>query len=261
MRSHWEALRAGLVRSLETSETTDAFEELRSRSPHFDGVPSAAFLAASLSAGGSLGARDPALWALIEAARDRRVGRLAQTILLVCFWPALDAIFRRRFNLFPRRQHELSVELVDCFIMELQRADVRRVSCLSATLLRNTDRNLVRRRARERALAAKATAVTPNVAVVEPPEPVASPFGLGVEQTDTETIAVLTTWLRNAIGTDSVVVAAAVFGGKTCPEIARSLGISHAAARKRLCRALARARVAFLSERQSQPATSTAFVN
>jgi DNA-directed RNA polymerase specialized sigma24 family protein len=260
MRSLWESLRAGLVRSLGASEAITTFAELRSRSDALAGVGSPAELAASLSSDAGLDARDPTLWALVDAARDRRVGRLAQNLLLLGFWPALDAIFRRRFSLFTNPQ-DLASEIVASFTLEVQRVDLRRVTCLTATLLRNTDRNLTRRRCAEMRLARSSTQVAPDVATVEQPEPFTSPFGLTVNQSDADSIAALTTWLHHAIGDEAGVVVDAVLAGKTSTQIAARLGISHAAARKRLCRALARARVAFFAENQSQPGASTAFAN
>lgn len=262
MRSQWESLRAGLIRSLDTSDAITMFEELQLRSNSLEGLASPAELAAALSCFGGLNERDPALWALVEAARDPRVARLAQTLLLLGLWPALDAIFRRRFSLFKARSQELASEIVASFTLEVQRVDLRRVTCLTATLLRNTERNLVRRRCSELKRAAKFTEVTADLAAVQPPEPIAaSPFGLTVNHSDADSIAALSRWLHHAIGEDAGVVVDAVLAGMTCTQIAARLGISHAAARKRLCRALARARVAFLAESQSQTGSSTAFAN
>jgi DNA-directed RNA polymerase specialized sigma24 family protein len=261
MRSQWESLRAGLVRSLEASEAIAMFTELRSRSDALAGLGSPAELVASLSSDAGLDARDPTLWALVEAARDRRVGRLAQSLLLLGLWPALDAIFRKRFSLFTNRPQDLASEIVASFTLEVQRIDLSRVTCLTATLLRNTDRNLTRRRCAELRLARRSTEVAPDVATVEPPEPFTSPFGLTVNQSDTDSIAALSAWLHHAIGNEADVVIDAVLAGMTCAQIAKRIGISHAAARKRLCRALARARVVFFAENQSQVGPSTAFAN
>jgi RNA polymerase sigma-70 factor (ECF subfamily) len=261
MRSHWEALRAGLVRSIGDREAIKGFEELRSRSKALAAFETAAELVASVSSNTDLDARDPILWALVGAAHERRVCRLAQTLLLLSFWPALDAIFHRRFCLFPMRPQDLASEIVARFTMEVQRVDLRRVACLTATLLRNTERNLVRARRCERKVAARVTDVTPDVAVIPPSEPVASSFGLPEGQTDADSIADLSDWLRRAIGHEADVVVDAVFGGKPRNEIAAALGISHAAARKRLERALTRARAAFLADRQSQAGSSIAFAN
>jgi DNA-directed RNA polymerase specialized sigma24 family protein len=99
------------------------------------------------------------------------------------------------------------------------------------------------------------------VATVEQPESFTSPFGLAVHQSDADSIAALSTWLHHAIGDEADVVVDAVLAGMTCAQIAKRIGISHAAARKRLCRALARARVAFFAEQESQVGSSTAFAN
>lgn len=261
MRSHWEALRAGLMRSIETREATAVFEILRSRSKVFERFKTTTDFVVAISSSTDLDARDPALWLLVHATHDRDLRRLAQALLLLCFWPALDAIFRRRVGLFLSRPQDLASEIVARFTIEVQRIDLRRVACLTATLLRNTERNLVRAHRCERMVASRATAVTPEVAVMLPPEPVASSFGLPAGQADAESIEALSDWLRRAIGKEADLVVEAVLKGKARSDIAVTLGISHAAARKRLERALARVRVAFLADARSQMGASVAFSN
>jgi DNA-directed RNA polymerase specialized sigma24 family protein len=261
MRSQWEALRAGLMRSIETREGFAAFEDLRSRVKCFESFKTATELVAAISSNTDLDARDPVLRTLVHATHDRGVRRLAQALLLLCFWPALDAMFRRRVGLFLSRPQDLASEIVARFTIEVQRIDLRRVACLTATLLRNTERNLVRAHRCERMVAARATTVTPEVAVTLPPEPVASSFGLPANQADGDSIEALGEWLRRAIGKEADLVVEAVLKGKARSEIAVTLGISHAAARKRLERALARARAAFLADPRSQTGASIAFAN
>jgi RNA polymerase sigma-70 factor (ECF subfamily) len=249
------------MRSIETREAVAAFEVLRSRSKVFEPFRTATELVVAISSSTDLDARDPALWILVHATHDRGVRRLAQALLLLCFWPALDAIFRRRVGLFLSRPQDLASEIVACFTNEVQRIDLRRVTCLTATLLRNTERNLVRAHRCERMVASRATAVTPEVAVTLPPEPVASSFGLPANQADADSIEALGDWLRRAIGKEGDLVVEAVLKGKARSDIAVTLGISHAAARKRLERALARARAAFLANSQSHTGASIAFAN
>jgi DNA-directed RNA polymerase specialized sigma24 family protein len=263
MRSSWEALRAGLLRSIQGREARATFDELKSRSRAFARFETPADLVAAVSPDADLDGRDPVLWALVTASHDRRIRRLSQALLILCLWPALDAMFRRRFLLFPNRPQDLASEIIARFTAEVHRVDPRRVACLTATLLRNTERNVVRARAAERRAAAKTTAVTPDVAVVLPPEPdrEASLFGLEANHSETDSVAALSKWLRAALGDDADLVVDAVFHRKRGPEIAASLGISHAAARKRLERALARARAALLVDARSQTAASVALAS
>jgi RNA polymerase sigma-70 factor (ECF subfamily) len=172
-------------------------------------------------------------------------------------------MFRRRFLLFPNRPQDLASEIIARFTAEVHRVDPRRVGCLTATLLRNTERNVVRARRAERRAAAKTTAVTPEAAVVQPPEPdrEASPFGLEADQSETDSVVALCNWLRAALGDDADLIVDSVFHRKRGPQIAASLGISHAAARKRLERALARARTALLADARSQSAAPVALAS
>jgi len=263
MRSSWEALRAGLLRSIQDRKACATFDELKSRSERFALFRTPVDLVAAVSPDTNLDARDPVLWALVAAARVHRTRRLAQALLILCLWPALDAMFRRRFMLFPNRPQDLASEIVARFTAEVQRVDPRRVGCLTATLLRNTERNLVRTRRAERRLAAKTTQVTADAAVVMPPEPVGapSPFGVHAGQSDSDSIAALSSWLHAALGDEADLVVDAVFHQKRGPQIAASLGISHAAARKRLERALARARTALLCDPTSHTAASVALAS
>jgi len=263
MRSSWEALRAGLLRSIQGREVSAVFDELRSRSEAVARFESPTHLVAAVSPDADLDRRDPVLWALVAAARDRRTRRLAQALLILCLWPALDAMFRRRFLLFPDRPQDLASEIIARFTAEVHRVDPRRVACLTATLIRNTERNVVRTRRAERKVAAQRTDITPEAAVVMPPEPEREPsrFGLAADQSDADSVSALSDWLHAALGDDADLVVDAVFRRKRGPQIAAALGISHAAARKRLERALGRARAALLIDRRSQAASPVALAS
>jgi len=263
MRSSWEALRAGLLRSIQGREARETFDELKSRSEAFERFEGPADLVAAVSPDADLDGRDPVLWALVAAARDRRTRRLAQALLILCLWPALDAMFRRRFFLFPDRPQDLASEIIARFTAEVHRVDARRVGRLTATLLRNTERNVVRARSAERKVAAKTTEVTPETAVTMPLDPERGPsrFGLAADQSETDSVVALSNWLHAVLGDEADLVVDAVFHRKRGPQIAASLGISHAAARKRLERALARARAALLVDPRSQVASPVALAS
>jgi len=261
MRSRWITLRAGLVRSIEGSEATRDFEVLKSRSQAVRRYPTPAELVAAIANSTDLPAKDPVLRALVLATHERDTRRLAQSLLLLCFWPALDAIFRRRWDLFRDQLQDLPSEIVAGFTIEVNRIDLRRVACLTATLLRNTDRNLVASRVRERAIAANTIAATPDAVAVQPAERAFSQFGVPANQEDADAVATLRDWLQRAIGREADLVVDAVINGRNRRELADDLGISHAAARKRLARALGRAREVILTETGSQPGDFAAFAN
>ena len=86
-----------------------------------------------------------------------------------------------------------------------------------------------------------------------------APFGIPCGRWDAHALAGLRSWLEHAVGPDADLVMDAVVLGKSGQELAESFGVSHAAARKRLGRALVRARHAFLGEGQSQTAAAARF--
>jgi RNA polymerase sigma-70 factor (ECF subfamily) len=264
MRSRWEELHAGLRRSIEGRESVSQFDVLRARCAPLVAFGGPAALAAFLvDKGSGLFGRDRALRCLVEEAQRGSTKRTALALLLLGLWPALDSIFRKRSHLFQREAHDIEVEIIDRFIAQVQRIDLGRVSCLAATLVRNTEREVVDARVRERARAAKQDAVTPDVIATpslddEPPR--ASCFGLPGGQSDEAHVASLRRWLLSAVGPDADLIVDAVIHEKSRLDLAASLGISHAAARKRLERALTRARDALLAQPPSQPTAAAAWV-
>jgi RNA polymerase sigma-70 factor (ECF subfamily) len=188
---------------------------------------------------------------------------VAHSLLLLGLWPGLDAIFRKRRHSFRGQVENLEVEIIDQFTAQVLRMNLGRVSCLAATLVLNTERELVDSVVRERAFAARSVSVTPD-AVAAPPEedpPAPSHFGLPCNQSDAEDVAALRRWLEGTVGRDADLVVDAVIHRRSRLELAVVLGISHAAVRKRLERALSRARNAFLLNGQSQPAVTPAFLS
>ena len=248
----------------EGREAVRSFQELQRRrtalEPFEGPAAAAAFLARK---GSSLVERDRILRSLVEEATKGSARRIALALLLLGLWPGLDSIFRKRSPMFRPQAQDIELDIIDHFTAQVQRINLGRVSCLAATLVLNTEREVVDTRLRERARAARSAAVTPD-AIAAPPEddpPPASLFGLPCDQSDAEDIAALHGWLLRAVGRDADLVVDAVIHGRSRLELAASLGISHAAARKRLERALAPARDAFLLNGQSQPAVTPALVN
>jgi hypothetical protein len=265
MRSRWEELHAGLQRSIDRRGSVESFEEFQRRSPPlapFSGPGSVAVFLASKSS--SLVERDRILRCLVEEARTGNGKRIALALLLLGFWRALGAIVRKRSPLFQREAQDIELEIIEQFIAQVHRIHLSRVSCLAATLVRNTERDVVDARLREHARAAKCEAVAPDALAspsIEDEPPFVSPFGLPVGQPDSEAVAALRLWLLSAIGQDADLIVGAVIHGKSRLDLAASLGISHAATRKRLARALGRARHALLAQARSQTATTPAWVS
>jgi RNA polymerase sigma-70 factor (ECF subfamily) len=253
------------MRSIEGPDAVRSFQELQARSSALSRFQSPVAAAAFLAHEGSdLPQKDRILRGLVQEVHDKGPARrIAHVLLLLGLWPGLDAVFRRRRRLFRRDVQDLETEIVDQFTAQVERIRLRQVTCLAATLVLNTEREIVDARIRERSLAARCEAVTPEAIAAPAPEdsPPASAFGLPSDQSDAEDVAALRRWLEPVVGRDVDLVVDAVFHGKSRLELAAALGISHAAARKRLERALSRARHAFLLNHASQQATHSAFVS
>ncbi|HXT99650.1 MAG TPA: hypothetical protein VN903_01570 [Polyangia bacterium] len=265
MRTRWEELHAGLLRSIDGRASVESFAELQGRSPAlapFSGpVAVADFL---VNRRNGIARRDRVLRCLVEETRGGRAKRTALAIVLLGLWPALDAIFRKRSHLFQREAHDIEMEIIEHLIAQVQRIDLARVACLAATLVRNTERDVVDARVRERTRAAKSDAVTPDAIVapaIDDELVAASRFGLSVGQSEAQHVTALRSWLQSAVGHDADLVVEAVINQRSRVELAASLKISHAAARKRLERALDRARHAFLAQPSSRPTLQSAWVS
>lgn len=256
MRSRWEALHTGLMRSISGQEAATVFEEARHQFAALERFEGPVALVEALAPSRNLDDKDAALRALVTASRRGVTRRLAQSLLLLCFWPALDSIFRRRARLFRDRPHDLAAEIVDHFTTQVHRVNLDRVACLTAMLVRSTEREVLEARARDWASGARCTEMAPELPDTSTMPAGPSPFGTACTQWTAESIAVLHNWLRGAVGEDADLVIGAVILEKSGRELAAAIGMSHVATRKRLGRALVRARIAFLAERQSQTAAS-----
>jgi DNA-directed RNA polymerase specialized sigma24 family protein len=236
MRSRWEALRSGLLRSIQRREAIDAFDAIRRReiAEFVEPTSLAGYLA---HPAGDLDHKDRVLRCLVESPSE-----IAISVLLLGLWPGIDAIFNRRLTLFRQQPQDLGAEIVLGLTIEARRLDLTRVNRIAATLVRNTERRLVDRRRRELAIVTEPlSSGVVDLSSVDP----AAPNG---------SIATLHQWLRGIVADEADIVVAAVLLGRTSAELAASLGVSAAAVRKRLQRALLRARRAL--ERKNGSHTS-----
>ncbi|HLK90203.1 MAG TPA: hypothetical protein VKZ18_09935 [Polyangia bacterium] len=255
MRSRWEVLHTELLRSLDGSWSTRRFVDLQARFPVLEGFAQPIDVVQYVAQEDELDGRDLILRPLVYATSDRRFRPLAQTIVMICLWSGLDALFRRRLALFRDPDH-LATEIVDSFTLALHRIDLGRVACLTATLVRNTERELLEARARERSRGRTTPEEPEQIEAIAPVSGNTSVFGLPDDLTTSGTLTGLRTWLERNVGSDAELVLQATILERSRSEIAAALGITSAAARKRLERALVRARHAFVAESESQNAAS-----
>ena len=251
MRSRWEVLHAELVHSLDTRRALLRFDDLRNRFAALSPFDRPIDVVRNVASEAELEGRDRLLWPLAHAAGDRRLRPMAQTILMLCLWPGLDALFRRRLALFRDPDH-LATEVVDSFTIALSRLDPARVACLTATLVRNTERELLEARARDRSRGRTVPEDPERIDAAAPAPACASAFGLPNDVAPDLTLPALRAWLERSIGADADLVLQATVLERSRSEIAAALGITSAAARKRLERALVRARHAFIADTESQ---------
>jgi hypothetical protein len=261
MRSHWEALRAGLLRSIEGREAAGVFEHLRRSGDGIRPFASPAQLVEAVEATDDLDAKGVVLAALIRATREPRSRRLAQSLLLLCLWPALDGLFLRHVRFFRHRPQDLVSELALHFSLAVSRIDLGRVTCLTATLIRNTERNLVYHHRLERMTASRSVELTADAATTAAPDPATLTFRSRRGEPLEDSTSAIRSWLERAIGAEADLVMDAVIYGKSRTEIAEHLGISHCAARKRIQRALLRAREVFVADDRSQTPLTAALAN
>jgi RNA polymerase sigma-70 factor (ECF subfamily) len=134
--------------------------------------------------------------------------------------------------------------LVDRFAQQVQRLDLRRVKRLAATLVRNTEREVVVSRVREMTRAGKSVPISPVLEIAAEPQVEAepSPFGIGQDRSPADEVASLGSWLARTIGHDADLVVQVVIHERNRSELAEMLGISVKTLHKRIERALARAR-------------------
>lgn len=262
MRSRWEALRAGLVRSIRTPEALRQFLEMKTLSTLFAPFTEPDALVAHMhTARGDLDDKDRLLASLVSQVQAGEQAELARALLWLSLWPGLDAAYRRRHKYFADRPEELVSLVADAFTTLVDGLDLSAVNRVAATLVRSTERDLMlvacrdweeqRKRAGDvqfsEFLRDKTAAEISTAARVE------SRLGWRPGSGITENGAALRRWLEPIVGEDVELLVSVLVVEQTQREAGRRLGLSHDAARKRYQRALTRLR-AHLEEPMSQAA-------
>lgn len=170
---------------------------------------------------------------------------LAMELLWLGLWPGLDGVCRRCNRLFVGGRDDLVSAIIDCFTEAVHVADLDAINRVAATLVRNTERRVRDERRREwlrQEQEASEIVVSdlPDETVDTDREPslLGLPAGIRYEYE----VAAIRSWLVSTAGRDADLVIGIVVDGKNAREMAMELGITHAAANKRLQRALLRLR-------------------
>lgn len=163
---------------------------------------------------------------LRRAVEDSPEQDLAVQLLILALWPGLSA-FRRRLRARGRgERHTLDGAILGQLAISIRRADPDRVTRVAATLLRNTERDVVQGDTPTTGLAqsfVNLDDITYSLAAPEPDRP---------DRVFAGAVATL--------GGDGRLLCAVHLAGWSQKDVARHLGLGHEATRKRCQRALAR---------------------
>jgi RNA polymerase sigma-70 factor (ECF subfamily) len=190
------------------------------------------------STDGSLDVKDEIYAALVEVVQDRgRDSDLVLSIAMLGLWPGLDGVYRRNLRFFPSAPDELASEVCDLFTSNVASADLRRISRVAATLVLNVNRDL-RRRLRRSWDEARRRAALPDDDLLDTDEVVRGPWAS--DAPEEASIRAVREWLDAVVGIDRELLERVLIHGEDRKEAGAALGLSHAAARKRYERAIAR---------------------
>ena len=261
MRATWEALKRSFVRSVGTLGAKSQFEEMKKRRGPLRRFDDAGALLAYLNtAGGDLDEKDAIYAALVRATQaDGGDAGLATALIWLGLWPALDGIYRRRQRDFFGEPEALVSEIGARFTAVVQGADLTRIRRPAATLVRNVDRD-VREELKRRWADEARRADLPQERDDDPNDEEAtgdrrealvnpllrtrgvSELGQPPRLDPDGDVEALRSLLVDIVGDDADLVLGATVYGLTQREVGERLGLSHAAARKRYQRAVARIR-------------------
>jgi len=230
-----------MMQSLRNLENSARFQNMVKKHPILHGFAEPLALLEQLGiAAADLDNKDRVLGALVLLAQGRdSIGKLAHSLLFLGLWPGLDAIFGRWMRGYPGGPDELASELAASFATTIRRADLRRISRVAATLVRNTERRLQKRCERARRCV-EHEQLTKDGTVPHASE---NDVSYGYEGLDglarAESKHAVRDFLTNVVGSNADLLMLAIVEGVTQLEAADRLGITHAAARKRFQRAKA----------------------
>lgn len=176
--------------------------------------------------------KDRILAALVRASGRGDVGDVAVALMLLGLWPGLSLLFARLLRFYGHRKVDLAADIVGRFTACARRLDLANCSRVACTLVLNTERVVRTTRTLELQKEAALVGVDDEfgIAIVDP---VGERANALVE---------VRAWLRKAVPRDVDLVCAIVVDGRDCHDVANVLGVSHAAVRQRLGRALEKIR-------------------
>lgn len=255
MRARWEALHAGLARSVRTLHAEQSFQEAKAQHPALAGFDDAEKVVAHLITwGGDGDDKDRILAALVTMVQAREHDWLARALLWLGLWPGLSGIFARRIRHFAGEVNELLAEIARAFTELVERLDLTKAHRVAATLVRSTERDVMYRM--KRAWAEPKTQQEDSSDADGDPNDAScfdgpsierwlgrehgSSLGLTQGLSFEEDMAVLRAWLEPVVGEDAELILAVLVEGESRREVGERLGLASDSGRKRIQRAVAR---------------------
>lgn len=240
MRARWHAIHAQLLRALDKHTTHTGFQETRRRHACLEPFPDpAALLDHQHDQRRGCAAQNAVLAALVcEAQGKTTTSDVALLLVVLALWPGLDAIYRRRLRHFRDEPDVLASEIHVRVTGQIRGLDLDRVTRIAATILRNIDRDIGRTLQAEWQRSRLTVPIDGDTAT-----------RMTVERGDQSSIAGSASDHSDAIAAlamlpepDAALVVDVAVIGRTQREAAERHALSHAAARKRYRRSLARLR-------------------
>lgn len=233
MRTTWSALYASLHASLTRLSAERHFQAMRADFPDLARFASIAeLLTHQGAADGDPALRYHTIRILVAAAQSPAdYAQTAHTMGLVALWPGLDAAYRRLWHKYPKARPDLASDLLSKASAGIGGLDLDRVHAVAAALIRNAERDIGRASVKKERLAR----VTKDIA-----ETAIEREAAGSVEAPRNWAAELDVCLAGLSEPDKLLLKRVLLLGETQAEAGAALGLSHAAARKRFARALAR---------------------
>jgi DNA-directed RNA polymerase specialized sigma24 family protein len=253
MRARWEGLHTALVGSVTTLEMNRQFEQARKATPELQPFATVtSFLEFLERESSDLEDKNTIYSALVRAVQaPASWAPLAWGVLWCGMWSGLDAVYQRQRRYFANDPEELISLISEVFTTLVGDLDLQCVQRVAATLVRSTERDVVRTRQRQRAtelgaelrdsppLAGSLDGSTEPVETPDVPDPSGishSALGIPVGLSREAQAAAVHRWLLEAVGEDATLFLAVVVLGQDPRQIAQQAGLSYVALRKRIQR-------------------------
>jgi DNA-directed RNA polymerase specialized sigma24 family protein len=245
MRASWSAIQVSFTSVLNRTSAETAFTAMFQFHPELARFPSiAAVMEHQHSAMTDAAIRFGVIRILVAAAQsDQAFRSTAQIMVIVALWPGLDTVYWRLWRGFPNARSDLAAEIIARLAEAIATLDLKRVSSVTATLLRNLERDVRRYLVRARQTAGAILPISDPA--IEAQTTLLSWHGNPEPR-------LLDDCLVDLGPRDANLLTRVFLVGETQEEAGRALGLGAAAARKRFQRALRKLR----SDEKSSPALS-----